>query len=304
MDKMRRGVVLFITLSVIAAMLAIVGVLYSYLGKSKDNAAHTQALIQSNILFGDSKKIISNLLKQSSKDKEMRKGILDMLYLAPVTLQEEKGDRYATLFCKPLDSGVNINWLGEESNASMQAHYALAQELFDALVQRYDIGNPSLLLEKIQNAIDPYRDAPESSKAKGQQKMGIISLLQLQQIIREYRFESDEIDKEPVPWEEYFSFGVDALYIDANYISANLLSLLFDIELSFAKEEWFAGGDLEHFLNDQGADMAKYNSKIFAKEPQERIACRVTYGYQADSYSFAFKYIDERALEFEFFGKE
>lgn len=304
MNKMRQGVVLFITLSVIAAMLAIVGVLYTYLGKSKESAAYTQALIQSNLLFSDSQTIISGLLKQSTKDKEMRKTILDMLYLAPLTLQEEEGDRYATLTCKPLDNGVNINWLGLEGNATMESQYTLAQSLFDAIVEQHNISNPTLLLEKIREAIDPQKYLPENLQGREEQKKGIISLSQFQDIIREYRCESDEMDKESIPWEEYFSFGRDALFIEGNYISANLIAQLFDLELSLVQTEWSIGDDLKQFVTNQGADISQYNAKIFAKEPQERMQCRVTYGYQEDSYTFAFKYLEERAVEFEFFGKE
>jgi len=304
MDKMRQGVVLFITLSVIAAMLAIVGVLYTYLGKSKQSAAYTQALIQSNLLFRDSKVIISDLLKQSAKDKEMRKTLLDMLYLAPITLQEEEGDHYATLTCQPLDNGVNINWLGLEGNATMESHYTVAQDLFDAIVEQNDIANPTLLLEKIREAIDPHRYPPQNPQGREEQKKGIISLLQFQDIIREYRFESDDMGKEPIAWEEYFSFGRDALYIEGNYISAKLIAQLFDLELSLVQAEWSIGDDLKQFVTNQGADISQYDAKIFAKEPQERMQCRVTYGYQEDSYTFAFKYLEERAVEFEFFGKE
>jgi len=304
MDKMRKGVVLFITLSVIAAMLAMIGVIYSYLSRSKDNAAYTAALIESNLLFRDSQDAISKILDKTKDDKDMRKGVLDMLYLAPLTLQADGSDEYATLSCRPLNSGIDINWLGLEDNTTAQPLYQLALSTFDTIVDKYEISNGSLLLSQLIAHIKSSDDLREEYQGRLEQKKGIIELSQLKSIIREYRFKSGDMGRDEIPWGDYFSFDIEATTIDANYISAELLSLIFDIEFSSVSDDWFMGGDLKQFVIDNGGDVSKYNKKIFKKEPKDSMSCRVIYGYQDSSYAFEFKYLEGRAVEFDFFGKQ
>jgi len=296
MDKMRQGVILLITLSVVVAMLALVGVIFSYLQKSRDNASYTTALIQADILFRDSKDVIEQLLKKSEKDKEIRKSIFDLLYTAPMTLQMDDNETYVTLTCKPLGSGVNINWLKAEGNATAEQLRAMAESTIDYIVERYEISDGGLLISKISDKIIPKSDLGK--------KKGIINLSQLEDIVRDYRFESDDIAKSAIPWSRYFSFELDGTTIDANYISAELLSQLFDIDISLVEEEWFEGDDLKQFLSTQGGNISRYNEKIFIAEPQERMRCRVMFGYAEASYAFEFKYIEGRATEFDFYGKQ
>jgi len=296
MDKMRRGVILLITLSVIVAMLALVGVIFSYLQKSRDSASYTTALIQADILFRDSKDVIEQLLKNSEKDKEIRKTIFDTLYTAPMTLQMDDNETYVSLSCRPLDSGVNINWLKAEGNTTAEQLKAMAESTIDYIVERYEISDGTLLLSKISDSI--------ILKSNLGKKKGIISLSQLEDIVRDYRFESDDPAKSSIPWGRYFSFSLDGSTIEANYISSELLSHLFDIDISVVEEEWFEGDDLKQFLSTQGGDMSQYNSKIFTAQPQDRMRCRVMFGYAEESYVFEFEYIEGRATEFDFYGKQ
>ena len=293
--------ILFITLSVIVAMMALVGVIFTYLHKSKESASHTAALIQGDILFRDSRDVIDQLLKQNKKDKEVTKAILDMLYLAPVTLQAEGSESYATLTCQPLNRAVNINWLALQEDEKGQKLYEMAQNIFDIVIEKYEIQNGSTLLSKINGNIN--------LTSKTAQKKGIISVSQLQDIVREYRFESDDDEKIMIPWENYFSFDLESKSINGNYISAELIAILFDMDLATIEEEWMPGGDLKLFLDNNGGNTAKYDSKLFApntnqQETEEMMQCRVLYSYQEESYAFEFKYLDGRATEFDFYGKQ
>ena len=302
---MRRGVVLFITLSIIAAMLAMVGVIFTYLKKSRDNASYTAGMIQADLLLRDSRDAITALLKKGDKNKEAKKTVLDTLYLAPVTLQSEENEElFATLGCRPLDGGVNINWLGLENNNSAQYLYGAAQSTFDRLIERYNVQNAAVLLSRIMQAVSKEDDFARQSQGRLEQKKGIISLLQMQNIVRDYRFEEDDSAVEEIGWENYFSFDPDSSQIDGNYLSAELVSSFFDLELNLVKAEWFEGDDLKKFVASQGGDMSQYDSKLFAEEPIERMRCRVSYGYQGNVYAFGFDYLEGKAEKFEFFGKQ
>ncbi len=302
---MRRGVVLFITLSVIAAMLAMVGVIFAYLEKSRDSASYTAALIQADLLFRDSKDTIAALLKQGAEDKETKKTILDTLYLAPITLQaEENEEMFTMLYCQPLDKGVNINWLGMEENSSAQLRYNTAQTLFDELAERYNLQDSALLLKRIREAIDGQDGSNAQTQDKFTQKKGILTLSQMQDIVRDYRFEADDAAVEDIVWEKYFSFDSQDSVMDGSYLSAELIASLFDMELDLVKEEWLEGDDLKKFVAGQGGDMSRYNAKLFAAEAIERMNCRISYGYQGNVYALGFDYLEGKAEKFEFYGKQ
>jgi len=305
MKRMRKGVVLFITLSVISAMLVLVGAIFAFLEKSRENASHTSAIIQADLIFRDSKEVISTLLKKGSKDKEIQKTILDTLYLAPVTLQAEgDDDMFVTLDCQPLDNGVNINWLGLENNSSAQLFYDAAQSVFDRLIEAYNIQDASLLLSHLRYAIDGEDNSEVRAQGRLEQKKGIIKLSQIQNIARAYRFEADDDAVENIAWDKYFSFDAQSMAIDGNYLSAELIALLFDMELESVKEEWFEGDDLKAFVSSNGGDMSQYNTKLFSPEMIERMGCYISYGYQDNIYALGFDYLEGKAEKFEFFGKQ
>ncbi len=297
---MRKGVVLFITLSVIVAMLTLVGVIFSYLDRAKQNTSYSGAIIQSNLFLADTSRAIEKILKRVGNDKAKRETILTTLYSAPMTLQPDESGLFITVECRPLDNRVNINWLGYENNSSMELQYTIAQELFDTLVDRYSIDNPSLLLESILLAISGER--VESSRLK--KRAGIVTLSQLEEIVREYQLQNGDRGVEKIRWESFFGFDRDATLIDGNYISAELLSAIFDIDVALVKDEWFEGDNLREFVVSSGGDISKYNKKIFSPKLIERIHCSVMYSYLDEVYSFGLDYLEERSEKFEFYAKQ
>ncbi len=303
--RMRRGVVLFITLSVIASMLILVGTIFSYLDKSRENASHTGALIQADLIFRDSKEAIATLLKKGAKDKEIKETILGMLYLAPLTIQSEENEElFTTLDCQPMGNGIDINWLGLENNSSAQLFYGAAQTLFDRLVDLYSVQDATLLLAKLKSAVNGEEESEVQAQGRLEQKKGIINLSQMQEIVRDYQFEADDAGTEEIVWDAYFSFDPQSSAVDGNYMSAELIALFFEMELEVVNEEWFEGDDLKAFIASQGGDESQYNEKLFSAESIEKMRCRVTYGYQSEVYAMGFDYIEGKAERFEFYGKQ
>jgi hypothetical protein len=299
---MRKGIVLFITLSIIIAMLGLVGVIFTYLDKAKKNTSYTSAMIQANMFFGDTSRAIKIILKRVGNKRDKKKMIADTLYLAPLTVQPEDSDTFVTVECRPLDAGININWLGYEDNKSMQPQYDMAQMVFDKMVDEYSIQDATLLLDKILETIKQDREI--ESKSRIRDKRGINSIEQLNKIVRDYQFEADDKEIALIDWELFFSFDYDTPLIDGDYISANLVAMLFDMDYDVIKEEWFMGDDLEKFISKHNGDKSNYNKKIFTKDIIERLSCKVTYSYQSGIYSFGFDYLDEGAKKFEFYGNQ
>jgi len=304
MDKRRNGVVLFITLSVIAAMLALVGVIFSYLGKTKDEAAHTAALIQADIFYRDTQDAIKSLMKKAGSDKEMKNTVLSTLYLAPQTLQPKESDHYATIDCKPLDNGVNINWLEYENNSSARMLYTMVLDVFDRLAESYNIADSTLLLGMIESQITGRDTQQRDAAGRLERKKGIINARQFMDIIRNYRFAADDESVENIAWEKYFVFDPESMMIDGNYLSSELIAILFDMELDSVRSEWFPGGNLQTFVSANGGDQSVYSDKLFSAEPVERMRCRISYGDADNTYAFGFDYVEGKADKFEFYGKQ
>jgi hypothetical protein len=281
-------------------MLTLVGVIFSYLDRAKENTSYSGAIIQSNLFFADTSRAIDKILKRVGNDRAKRETILTTLYSAPMTLQPNESGLFITVECRPLDNRVNINWLGYEDNSSMELQYSIAQELFDTIVDRYSIDNPSLLLESILLAIKG--DIVEGSRLRS--RAGIVRLSQLEEIVREYQLQSGDRGVGEIRWESFFGFDKEATLIDGKYMSAELLSAIFDIDVALVKDEWFEGDDLREFVVSSGGDISKYNKKIFSPKLIERIHCSVMYSYLDEVYSFGLDYLEERSEKFEFYAKQ
>jgi hypothetical protein len=301
---MRKGVVLFITLSVIAAMLALVGAIFSYLDKSKKDASLTTALIQSNLLYRDASEVLKTSLGKAGKDQNMKDTVFDMLYFTPITFKPEKSDLFAMINCKPLANGVNINWLGFENNSSKQMQFIAAQTVLDRILEQNNIQDATLLREKLRSQLNSENSATSESQNRLSQKKGIITLEQLKTTARDYRFGADDPAIERIEWEKFFSFSDPEVLIDANYLSAELIAILFEMELEFVQKEWIQGDDLKEFLETNGADISTYSNKLFSDKPIEQMYCRINYGHQEHTYAFGFEYIAGRGENFEFYGEQ
>ena len=301
---MRKGIVLFITLSVIVAMIALVGVIFSYLHKAKQDASYTAALIQADIFFRDTSEAISKLLKNANKDKNIKETILSTLYAAPLTLQPEDSELFTTIACSPLSNGVNINWLGEEEGETISPSFLAAEKVFDYLVDEYAISNATLLREKLAEAINQEGLLVPINPRRLKDKKGISSLSQLLLIVRAYQFETDDKGINSIPWEKFFSFDKDAKTIDGNYISAELIAILFEMDLKAVIDDWIEGEDIKEFASANAVDASLYNTKLFNTVLVEHMHCDVTYSYQGEIYSFGFDYLEEKAEKFEFYGKQ
>jgi len=291
---LRRGIALFITLTVIAALLALMGVAFSYLDRAKKNALHSGAIIQANIFYADIARTLGQLLK--SKDSN---NVLSLLYFAPQTIQEKKGRFFISIGCQPLSNGIDINWFALQNDNKNQKKYNLVSQLFNDVAAQYNLEDDSKLLEYILEDIEG-----KNEFIRLKQKKGILSSKQFGNILKRYYIETDDAKVYKVPWSKYFSFVSKDANVDSKYLSAELIALLFDLDLNLVKEEWLEGEGLQPFLQERGANMVLFDKKIFVDALQKRMTCTTTYSYNGGVYRFSFNYLDEKAEYFEFYSKQ
>jgi len=291
---LRKAIALLITLTVIAALLALMGVAFSYLERAKKDSLHTLAIVQANIYYADIGRTLDGLLKGKNASD-----IISTLYLAPQTIQEQEGEFYLSIGCEPLSNGVDINWFGLQNDTKNQKKYAIVAKLFDTIATQYNLENDSKLLEFIMEDIEGRN---ESIRLK--QKKGIISPKQFNTILNRYVVETGDTKALDINWKRYFSFVSPHANVDSKYVSAELIALLFDLDINSVSESWIEGEDLATFLNDNGANMEMYDKTIFSNVLSKQMQCNASYIYSSEIYNFSFNYLDGKAQHFEFYSKQ
>jgi hypothetical protein len=291
---LREGFALMITLSVLSVVIAMTVVLLSYFNEVKDDADATKSLIQADLYYSD---IVSQI--DAFKNK---KSLFVQLYNSPIVLRSKNKRFSLVLDCKPMSTGININWLAFTHSGTKKYLYLEARQLFDMLVQTYNLEDPDRLLEMIFEEIGMGHKFVTKIQSRLIQKNGIISYRQFSEIINRYEMEVDDPNVTNVPWRKYFSFSNHADKIDAEYSSAELISYLFDIDLRTVRE-WLSSREkssLLVFVNENGGNYNEKKNLLAGGAFLEESRCSVRYGA---GYRFTFDYIRGEAKYFEFYGK-
>ena len=294
-SKKHRGFALLITLSVLAVLMGLTGVLLNYFSEARKSAVTTHALIQGDLYYTDIQKVIKNF-----KEKKL---LYQTLYQSPLPLASPDGRFQMVLACRPMANGININWLGYEENATMQMQYQAANQLFETLSQEYNLVDPERLKELLLEEIGRGGNGiVQKESMQLLQKNGIISLQQLKRIVARYQFEVDDPEVSKIVWRKFFCFSTPGNSVDSNYLSAELIALLFNIEKEAVKDTWVAGmSKLREFLQQNGVDNIP---KFYATKFLEAAQCNVQYSYQDERYAFSFIDRQGEVRNFEFYGKQ
>ena len=149
MDKMRSGITLLITLSVIATMVALMGVMFKYLDVARTKAEVKASLIQSNLLKEDMVNLLDRVLgKKPSKDT------MNRLFTTPLAFGATNGEFSFSVGCSPLANRLNIAWLSSREVGKTQKKYDLAVNTFETLCEKANSRNPSDLLDAIVQELE------------------------------------------------------------------------------------------------------------------------------------------------------
>ncbi len=301
---MRSGVTLFITLAIIAAMLGLLGIVFKYLETARKEAEVKASLIQGNILYTDVKTAIRRLLGKKPKTSTYK-----TFYTTPLAIASQNGEFGAMVHCSPIADKPNIAWLADDGVRNRQAHFEIAEKIFDMLTSRANLRNPGGLHDMIVDSIKRKKLKRFNILSNINKKNGTISLRQFRSVLDSYRYEEDDDRVYQVPWQTYFAFGTDLGKIDSDFIAPEVLAEIFDIDLRLVQgEDGFAMGDsLKRFLDENGLDTTLYELKppkeVFAKkQPVDAMRCSVNYGFREGQYGFGFDYINKRVENFEFSG--
>ena len=295
MVKMRPAITLFITLAIVAAMLALVGITFSYLSQARSKAQDKAALIEANLIYADVSNAISKFV-----GKNPSTGILKNIYSIPITIKEKKGPFSLLAACAPAHAAIPITWLKEDSNSKeANDREFVAGTVLDNIALEYRIKDPQKLKGLIAKALESQNSFILGVKGRLKRKKDYLSYSEFQAILTQYALSEDDMNVYKVNWKNYYSFGESYKEIDGNFLSSKLISIIFGIDEQIVQED-FKSGNLRSFLLNNGADMALFNSKLFAKKPVVAMSCSATYSFGKGSYSLKLRYINGKVEGFEF----
>jgi len=290
----RKGFALIITLSALAVIIALTGVLISYLDEARKDSITTKAMIQGNLYYADIKKIFTKFKK--------RKTLYSTLYLSAVPFVSPDGRFSVIVNCTPLANGININWLGMGNRDGMSEHVSMAQNIFEFIVQEYNLEDGTRLEEMILEDTGAKNRFLQREQSRLLQKNGIISFKQFKQVLERYQYEADDPKISEVDWKKFFFFSKNIDLVDGNYLSAEVISLLFDIDIETVKDGWVEGETkLKDFVQKNGG---VYTPKLYTEEFLEEVKCDIQYTYRDERYAFTFIDSQGEVKDFEFNGKQ
>jgi len=307
MDKTKRGIALFITLLIIASILSIVAVSFSYLEKVQKDAGKVSALIQGNLLYKNTTEVLKNFFPKGKANSKK----LQMIYTVPLMLDEPKSGFNINLKCNPLLVAVPIKWLDEKFTKKKPSRLELARKVLTAILEKYDIEEPNRLEEMIISKVTGENQQDREYQPRIEQSKGIFSKKEFYNLLLDYRMRYDDTKVFKIPWDKYFLFidVTDKAVVDGAYITTELISVAFDIPIESVKDDWIVPTNIEEdkmtlkeFLTQNATDEILDN-KLFSDKALNAMHCEERYSYRDRYYSFSFDYSDERSVNFEFNGE-
>lgn len=306
MDKRKTGIALFITLMVIASIMSIIAVSFTYLEKVQKDAGTTSALIQANLLYGNTVEKLKQFFPAGADNSAK----LALFYNMPIPISEEKSGFSLIITCQALIIGVPISWLDAQVPSAVPEKNTLAKDVLAYIVNLYEIEDPNGLEEVLIQAITGQHLQGEDYEPRLKIQKGIVSKQQFYRIITEYALTYDDPKVLKIPWDKYFSFiKVDAkTKIDGAYPSAEFVSAAFDIPIEIVQDGWYSDvgtsntTTLVSFLRDN--NYPQPNKKIYSDKALNAMHCEQTFAYKERQYRFQFNYIEGRSNNFEFNGQK
>ena len=226
MNQNKKGVVLFVTLMMIMLLLAVVSIFLNKTKETKDNVTYENALIQTNLIMQD----LLLYLKKIKFDE-------DMIYYAakaPFPLGFE--DSSVIIKIDSAQKYIDINTLITSSVTNN-----ITADKFVSLLYKYNISQPELFLNILQDTIDT--DIEEKNSGLQSEIIltvptfrngKIYSKIHLNSIIDYYFDKTGDKAIYEFPFDDVFGFSSSS--IDMNFVSMDVMNILFDDANSYILE--------------------------------------------------------------------
>jgi len=230
---MRSGVALLITLSIVAAMITLMGVMFGYLNNARQRAELKSSLIEADLLLAD----LPGQIRQIVGKKPTQRSMYE-LSMKPLLLIARNGEFSMDTRCEPLSNRANLSWLGNKADktAKTDEQRNLVKDIISHLFDTANLKDSPRLYEIITSYTEEKLVRRFGIKGRVNKKKGTISYEDFQNLLDEYYFETGDARAYKLPWKSYFVFGIKTETIDGDFMPAELLAFMYDMEIPEAKE--------------------------------------------------------------------
>jgi hypothetical protein len=225
---LKKGIALLITVSLVAAIAALIGISAGILDQSFKRISNKQFLIQSNSFISG----LTDVLRSASSD--VNDSItLDIFLSFPFAFEQKSRDLSVDIYFTSEARSVNPNnMLESDSNTTSdddQPINPLYEAYFDRILTVYNVSDKILLLSMIADSVDSdLKERTTGSELALENPFfsqgSIYSLEHFNKILDEYKRQTLDYNVDTIPWETLLSFqNTD---IDFNHMDSDTLSLL------------------------------------------------------------------------------
>jgi len=214
--KMKKGVVLFVTIMMMMLLLSIVTVFLNKTKESKDNVTQIYAMVQTNV-------IMHNLLQYI---KEINFDETAIFYASKSPFTINLGQSNVIFHLESAQKYININSFVKSSIKN-----STTSENFMSLLLEYKIEDPNFFLDILKDTLDKDNESRNSLNSEivlehpTFRNMKIYNRHHLSQIIDYYFDKTGDNAIYRIPFDEIFSYTNGS--IDLNFMPAKLMKIVF-----------------------------------------------------------------------------
>ncbi len=229
----KKGIALLITVSLVAAIAALIGISAGILDHSFKRISNKKFLIQSNSFISG----FTDVLRSASDDVNDSMS-LDIFLSLPFAFEQKSRDLSVDIYFTSEASGLNPNNMLEDTNitgptkkpkenGSIDTSY---EAYFDHILTVYNVSDKILLLSMIADSVDTdLKERTTGSELALENPFfsqgRIYSIEHFYQILEVYKRITLDFSVDSAPWETLLSFNNEN--IDFNHIESDTLGILF-----------------------------------------------------------------------------
>ncbi len=230
---LKRGIALLITITLVAAIAALIGISAGILNQSFKRISNKQFLIQTNSFMSG----IIDVMNEATQDVNDSMSLDIFLSLPYVIEQKSRGIEIDVTFTSEAN-GLNPNLMLQDVNKSEEETLSydavpIATEFeryFDRILTIYNVSDKILLLSLIADTVDEDLDERTSGSELAVENPffsqgHIYSIEHFEQILEAYKKATLDFSVDLIPWEKLLTFRSDT--IDLNHVEPEAFGALF-----------------------------------------------------------------------------
>jgi len=230
--ELKKGIALLITIALIAAITALIGVAGGIIDESFKRISNKQFLIQSNSLFSGFKEILKNASGDVNDSMT-----LDIFLSMPFVFDLKSRDISVDISFTSAAQSINPNLMlkSAENNATQNESDVPVpinesyEAYFDRILTVYNVSDKILLLSMIADTVDgDLKERITGSEIALEDPFfsqgHIYSIDHFYKILEAYKRQTLDYNVDQIPWEHLLSFTNET--VDLNHIEQDTLSML------------------------------------------------------------------------------